>query len=195
MGNPMKTGTAHVSVKRRIRGMRKRKEIVISRDERKSLHRRKKKREDYRKVEFFGGRFYNDATRSVLRERKCYSRRDKRKRKSGIPGCREDICVMKYPGDMHTHVHAPRLFSSGSVPRVETRGKAVDFTPPRYFHASTVSFIRGRFSLYTARGIIFERHANLLIRGLSRERENFSIQRKREREGGREAHHITNFLQ
>lgn len=26
-------------------------------------------------------------------------RRDRRKRKSGIPTCREDICVMKYPGD------------------------------------------------------------------------------------------------
>jgi len=47
------------------------------------------------------------------------SRRDKRKRKSGIPGCREDICVMKYPRD--TRTHRPRLFSSG--PRIETEEK------------------------------------------------------------------------
>jgi len=58
--------------------------------------------------------------RDVLREERVRrSRRDKRKRKSGIPGCREDICVMKYPRD--TRTHRPRLFSSG--PRVETEEK------------------------------------------------------------------------
>lgn len=54
-------------------------------------------------------------------------RRDRRKRKSGIPTCREDICVMKYPGD------TAWLFSS-------TPGNAGKSKFHEYFHAFGIIF-------------------------------------------------------
>lgn len=54
-------------------------------------------------------------------------RRDRRKRKSGIPTCREDICVMKYPGDT-------------AWPFSSTPGNAGKSKFHGYFHAFRVIF-------------------------------------------------------
>lgn len=54
-------------------------------------------------------------------------RRDRRKRKSGIPTCREDICVMKYPGDTAW----PFSSTPGNAGKSKFRG---------YFHAFRVIF-------------------------------------------------------
>lgn len=54
-------------------------------------------------------------------------RRDRRKRKSGIPTCREDICVMKYPGDTAW----PFSSTPGNTGKSKFHG---------YFHAFRVIF-------------------------------------------------------
>lgn len=75
-------------------------------------------------------------------------RRDRRKRKSGIPTCREDICVMKYPGD------TAWLFSS-------TPGNAGKSKFHEYFHTFGVIF---KVSFQTMRFVVQPNFATVQIR-------------------------------
>lgn len=91
-------------------------------------------------------------------------RRDRRKRKSGIPGCREDICVMKYPEERERH--AAGCFRPGLRWKKHTRGKATD-SARRYFHAPRRPPVRLPFVFFYSAAKLFLRAAEIRPRSLA----------------------------